>query len=172
MKILRLSFLILLLFSVSLEAPAARSRAKPPKSQADRILIEKAARRMTLFQGEETLKIYRIALGREPVGPKREQGDGKTPEGRYRIDGRNPQSAFHLSLRISYPNAADQAQAAERGVKPGNHIMIHGQPNGLPDIGGSSALYDWTDGCVALSNAEIEEVWKLVPNGAAVEILP
>ncbi|HKX12871.1 MAG TPA: L,D-transpeptidase family protein [bacterium] len=171
MKILRLSFLFLFLISIPLDLAAARPRAKPPKPKADRILIEKAARQMTLFQGEETLKVYRISLGREPVGPKREEGDGKTPEGRYKIDGRNPNSAFHLSLRISYPNVADRAQANERGVKPGGQIMIHGLPNGMPDFGGG-ILSDWTDGCVAVSNAEIEEIWKLVPNGAAVEILP
>ncbi|HKY63831.1 MAG TPA: L,D-transpeptidase family protein [bacterium] len=170
MKILRLSFFLLLLLPLPLDAAAARTREKPPKPKADRILIEKAARKMTLFQGTEALKVYRIALGREPIGPKKEQGDGKTPEGRYTIDGRNPQSAFHLSLRISYPNAADRTQAAERGVKPGGQIMIHGLPNGMPDFGGT--LYDWTDGCVAVSNAEIEEIWKLVPNGTAVEILP
>jgi murein L,D-transpeptidase YafK len=171
MKILRISLLLLLLFHLPLEAAAARRPIKPPKPKADRILIEKAARTMTLFQGDETLKTYRISLGREPVGPKQQEGDGKTPEGRYTIDGRNPGSSFHLSLRISYPNAADRTQAKERGVKPGGQIMIHGLPNGMTDFSGG-ILSDWTDGCVAVSNAEIEEIWKLVPNGAAVEILP
>ena len=171
MKVLRFSFLFLFLISISSDPADARTPRKPPKPKADRILIEKAARKMTLFQGEETLKTYRISLGRQPVGAKQQEGDGKTPEGRYTIDGRNAGSAFHLSLRISYPNAADRAQAAKSGVKPGGQIMIHGLPNGMPDFG-SGILSDWTDGCVAVSNAEIEEIWKLVPNGAAVEILP
>ena len=171
MRLLRLSFLLLFLLHFPLGAAGAKAPAKAPKPKADRILIEKAARTMTLFQGSETLKTYKISLGREPVGPKREEGDGKTPEGRYTIDARNAASSFHLSLRISYPNAADRAQAAERGVKPGGQIMIHGLPNGMPDFGGGT-LYDWTNGCVAVSNAEIEEIWKLVPNGATVEILP
>ncbi|HEX5033059.1 MAG TPA: L,D-transpeptidase family protein [bacterium] len=171
MKILRLSFFLFLLLHLPLDAAAARARQKPPKPKADRILIEKAARKMTLFQGDETLKTYRISLGREPIGPKQEEGDGKTPEGRYTIDGRNSKSSFHLSLRISYPNAADRRQAAERGVKPGGQIMIHGLSNGMPDFSGG-ILSDWTDGCVAVGNAEIEEIWKLVPNGASVEILP
>lgn len=171
MKIFRISFLLLLLLQLPLHAVAARNPPKPPKPKADRILIEKAARKMTLFQGSETLKTYKISLGREPVGPKQQEGDSKTPEGRYTIDARNAASSFHLSLRISYPNAADRAQAQERGVKPGGQIMIHGLPNGMPDFSGA-ILSDWTNGCVAVSNAEIEEIWKLVPNGTAVEILP
>ena len=108
-------------------------------------------------------------LGFAPVGPKRQEGDGKTPEGHYRIDWRNPDSRFHRSLHVSYPDAGDVARAAARGVSPGGLIMIHGQPNALP---AGRVPGDWTDGCIALSNAEIEALWEAVPDGTPIEIRP
>ncbi|HCU24137.1 MAG TPA: hypothetical protein DF383_03890 [Deltaproteobacteria bacterium] len=144
-----------------------------PEPQADKILVEKAARKLTLFQKGKVLKNYDISLGQEPVGAKQQEGDGKTPEGSYVIDYRNPNSAFHLSLHISYPNARDQKQARARGVSPGGQIMIHGLPNGTPSLlGNPQRLFDWTNGCIAVNNSEIEEIWKRVPNGTPIEIRP
>lgn len=135
-----------------------------------RIEIDKTARTLTLFSGSTPLRVYRdIKLGDAPRGHKRFEGDERTPEGRYTIDGRNAASRYHLSLRISYPNAADRAFAARQGRSPGGNIFIHGQPNRSPL---ARIPYDWTDGCVALGNAEIEEVWRLVPDGTPVMIKP
>jgi murein L,D-transpeptidase YafK len=143
--------------------------AQPEATRADFILVEKSKRLMTLYAAGKPLKTYRIALGDAPVGHKTTQGDEKTPEGRYKIDFKNQYSRFHLSLRISYPNAADRKQATMRGVSPGGDIFIHGQPGASPM---AKIPYDWTDGCVAVSNAEIDEIWKLVKTGTAVEVKP
>ena len=136
----------------------------------DRIVVEKSQRRMDLMSGDAVVRSYVIALGFAPEGDKRREGDGKTPEGKYVIEGRNPSSAFHLSLKISYPDAADRVAAAERGVSPGGNIFIHGAPNGwlLP----GQPPGDWTLGCIAVTKAEIEEIWRLVPDGTPVEIRP
>jgi murein L,D-transpeptidase YafK len=136
----------------------------------DQILIDKGARTLTLLSGNQTVITYRnIKLGDVPVGPKHFEGDEKTPEGSYTISGRNSASRYHLSLRISYPSAADRAYAAKFRRPPGGDIFIHGQPNGYPF---ARIPRDWTDGCVALSNAEIEQVWKLVKDGTRVTIRP
>ncbi len=148
------------------------SRPLAAEGSADRILVEKAARTLTLFRGTTPLTIYRVALGREPVGPKREEGDHRTPEGFYTIDRRKPDSDFHLALHISYPNQEDVAQASARGVSPGSDIMIHGLPNGYGWIGALHRRKDWTDGCVAVTDQEIEEIWRAVPDGTAIEIRP
>jgi len=139
---------------------------------ADRVLVEKAERRLTLFNGEAVLKTYRVALGREPVGPKQREGDGRTPEGSYVIAGRKADSAFHRALRISYPNQGDLARARAAGQPPGGDIMIHGLKNGLGWLGRLHTTSDWTEGCVAVTNEEIEEIWEAVPDGTAVEIRP
>lgn len=139
---------------------------------SDRIVIQKSSRTMTLYRGTEALKSYRIALGGDPVGHKEFEGDQKTPEGIYSISGRNPNSSYHLSLRISYPNAADALHAQSLGKSPGGDIMIHGLPNGHEGSGKNHCLADWTAGCVAVNNAEIEELWRVVPDGTAVEIRP
>ena len=150
----------------------ATHRAHRMTEQADKILIEKAARRLTLLRGGVVLKTYRVALGPQPVGPKQQEGDGRTPEGRYLVDWRNPNSKFHLSLHINYPDADDQAQAVTRGVAPGGDIMIHGLPNASVSVGALHYLKDWTLGCIAVSNQEIEEIWHAVPDGTPVEIVP
>jgi len=139
---------------------------------ADRVLIEKIERRLTLLSKGEVIKTYRIALGRQPVGPKERQGDNKTPEGFYIIDSRNRDSGYHLSLHISYPNKKDKMRAKELGVSPGGDIMIHGIKNGLSWVGASHAEVDWTNGCIAVSDEEMEEIYKLVPNGTIVELRP
>lgn len=137
-----------------------------------KIVINKAKREMILLKDGKPFKTYAIALGREPVGPKQREGDGKTPEGSYTISGRNPKSAFHLSLRISYPSADDVQRARKAGVSPGGDIMIHGLPNGQGSIGAAHRQRDWTEGCIAVTDEEIEELWKLAPDGTPVEINP
>jgi len=142
------------------------------KGSVDRILIEKNARRLMLISQGEVLKSYNIALGGNPIGPKERQGDGKTPEGIYVIDGRNKGSRFHLSLHISYPNERDKIRAKELGVSPGGDIMIHGIKNGFSWVGDAHTTVDWTKGCVAVTDEGIEEIGKLAPNGTIVEIRP
>ncbi len=139
---------------------------------ADRIVVEKAKRRLILMCGAEVLKEYRIALGAQPTGPKQCQGDNRTPEGKYVIDGRNMNSHYHRALHISYPNEADRLGARKQGCKPGGAIMIHGLPKGYGWIGQAHSRVDWTQGCIAVTNDEIEEIWKLVRNGMPVEIKP
>jgi len=142
------------------------------KGSVDKILIEKNARRLMLISQGEVLKSYNIALGGNPVGPKERQGDNKTPEGTYVIDGRNKDSRFHLSLHISYPNERDKNRAKELGVSPGGDIMIHGIKNGFSWVGDAHTGVDWTKGCIAVTDEEIEEISKLAPNGTIVEIRP
>src|SRR5659263_528763 len=142
------------------------------KGSVDRILIEKNARRLMLISQGEVLKSYNIALGGNPIGPKERQGDNKTPEGTYVNDGRNKYSRFHLSLHISYPNERDKNRAKELGVSPGGDIMIHGIKNGLSWVGDAHTEVDWTKGCIAVTDEEIEEISKLAPNGTIVEIQP
>lgn len=142
------------------------------KGSVDRILIEKNARRLMLISQGEVLKSYNIALGGNPIGPKERQGDNKTPEGTYVIDGRNKDSRFHLSLHISYPNERDKNRAKELGVSPGGDIMIHGIKNGFSWVGDAHTAVDWTKGCIAVTDEEIEEISKLAPNGTIVEIRP
>lgn len=138
----------------------------------DKVLIEKEKRRLTLISEGEAIKTYKIALGGDPVGPKERRGDNKTPEGIYFITSRNRDSEYHLSLRISYPNEKDAKHARELGVSPGGDIMIHGIKNGLSWVGGFHAQIDWTEGCIAVTNKEMEEIARLVPDGTPVEIRP
>ena len=152
----------------ALEATVFALRNEP----ADKVLIEKQARRLTLFSKGEVIKTYTIALGGNPVGHKEREGDNKTPEGTYLIDARNGNSAYHLSLHISYPNEKDQMRARKLGVSPGGDIMIHGIKNGFAPIGATHAERDWTEGCIAVTNQEMEEIYRLVPNGTVVEITP
>ena len=141
-------------------------------TKADLVVVNKEARTLTLYREDAVLKSYRIALGRNPNGHKEQQGDSRTPEGRYVIDSRNTASKFHRALHISYPNQEDRRRARARGVKPGGDIMIHGLPNGMGVVGQAHRLRDWTDGCIAVTNEEIEEIWRLVPNGTRIEIRP
>jgi murein L,D-transpeptidase YafK len=138
----------------------------------DRIVVEKSARRLSIFRGATRIKTYRIALGRNPMGAKQQEGDMKTPEGIYKIDGRNPQSDFHLALHISYPSDVDMARASARGISAGSDIMIHGIQNGRGWIGAFHRWKDWTAGCIALTDEEIEELWRVTPNGITIDIRP
>jgi murein L,D-transpeptidase YafK len=155
-------------------ALAATLAAVPATAQdvtVDLIRVDKSERTLTLFAAGRPVRAYTgIQLGDAPTGAKRFQGDERTPEGAYVIDYGNPSSAYHLSLHVSYPNAADRAFARARGRSPGGDIFIHGQPNEWPE--GRRVAGDWTDGCVALSNAEIEELWSLVGDGTPIEIVP
>jgi tetratricopeptide (TPR) repeat protein len=137
-----------------------------------KVLIEKKKRRLTLISKDKVIKTYKIALGGNPVGPKERKGDKKTPEGTYTIVSRNRHSKYHLSLRISYPNEKDKKRARELGVSPGGDIMIHGIKNGLSWVGGFHTGIDWTEGCIAVTNKEMEEIARLVPDGTLVEIRP
>ena len=153
-------------------AVVARADAYSALPMATRILVEKSDRRLTLFENDRVLRRYRVALGVEPVGPKQVEGDQRTPEGRYRIVARNPRSDFFLSLLVSYPDVRDSERARRLGAKPGGAIMIHGLPNQPRQSPEYYAKTDWTDGCIALSNADMMEVWMLVPENTPIEIRP
>jgi murein L,D-transpeptidase YafK len=139
---------------------------------ADRVIIQKSARRLTLIRGGRPFRTYHVSLGSNPKGAKEREGDGRTPEGLYTIDSRNAYSKYHMALHVSYPNAADRLRARRLRVSPGGQIMIHGTPNRWRGLRIVFQHTDWTAGCIAVSDAEIEEIWKLVPNGTVVEIRP
>jgi murein L,D-transpeptidase YafK len=150
--------------------PPSALAPRPAEARVDYILVDKSDRTLTVFSHELPLKTYSgLQLGGDPLGPKHFEGDRRTPEGLYTIDARNPRSAYHLSLRISYPNAADTTYAAAQGRSAGGDIFIHGQPNARQ---AGREAGDWTDGCIAVSNAEIEELWRLVPDGTPIQIKP
>lgn len=170
MRILLLLF-PLLLAACSPAVPEARAQQAREGERADFVLVDKSERTLELHQRGKVIRRYTgLQYGDAPVGHKRFEGDEKTPEGRYTIDYGNEQSSYYLSLHIDYPNAADRAYAKARGRSPGGLIFIHGQPNGMPF--NARVPGDWTDGCIALSNAEITELWSLVPNGTPIEIRP
>lgn len=139
---------------------------------ASEVVVHKAKRRLELWQGGKLLRTYRISLGLNPAGHKQQEGDFRTPEGRYVLDVRNPRSDFFLSMRVSYPNPRDVARARKAGVAPGGQIMIHGLPNDPRWPPEHYARQDWTDGCIALSNADMMEVWMLVADGTPIDIRP
>jgi murein L,D-transpeptidase YafK len=144
----------------------------PQDAIADRILLEKSARRLTLLRGETVLKTYRVSLGRDPVGAKEFEGDQRTPEGIYTIDFHKPDSDYHLALHISYPEQRDIDRAAPHNRSAGSDIMIHGLRNGDGWIGGFHRQSDWTAGCIAVTDFEIEEIYRAVPDGTPIEIRP
>jgi murein L,D-transpeptidase YafK len=146
----------------------------PPANttRADRIVVIKSAHSMTLYADGKVLRVYHVSLGSGSGNAKQQQGDHETPEGLYTIDSRNAHSAAHLALHISYPNAKDRERARKLGVDPGGDIMIHGMLPGYEWIKPGQQLSDWTYGCIALTNEEMDEVWKLVPIGTPIEIKP
>mgnify|MGYP002780856952 FL=1 len=183
---IRLALLLLLLLAAcaappppQAEAPSSRpplareaARIVPERrfTQVDYLIVDKSERLMVAYAGGQPVKAWRgLQFGEAPQGHKQFEGDERTPEGRYVIEGRNPGSAYHLSLKVSYPNAADRAFALAQGRSPGGDIFIHGQPNSLPF---GRVPGDWTDGCIALSNDEIAELWRIVPDGTVIEIRP
>lgn len=146
--------------------------ALPDGTSADRVLVRKAKRILEIYKGDSLLRTYHIALGSEPIGPKLEEGDGRTPEGRYSIDYVNRESAYYLSLHISYPSASDMVRARSAGVDPGGMIMIHGLPKRTAFLGRLHRFIDWTKGCIAMTNDEVDEVARVVAMGAPIELLP
>ena len=172
-----LALLLLIGAAVLLWLPAKPPPVVVPRPPAtalqgpvDHILILKSERRMVVFRDGSPLKTYSIALGFTPKGDKLRQGDGRTPEGRFRINRRNASSAYHLSLGLDYPQPDDITRARAGGYSPGGDIFIHGQPNSRK--GQPTVRQDWTAGCIAVSNTEIEEIWAATPNGTLVEIRP
>ena len=139
---------------------------------ADRVLVLKKERTLELLGGGKLIKSYKVALGGDPLGPKVRLGDHKTPEGVYVLDSRNAHSQYRRALHISYPNARDRAAARAKGFSPVGDVFVHGLPNGYGWIGASHRARDWTDGCIAVTNEEIEEIWKAVPDGTPIEIRP
>ena len=158
--------LALLLSPVTVEAE------DPAAPRPDRIVIKKAERRMLLMKDNHVLHVFEIALGDQPEGDKLEEGDWRTPEGRYVIDWRNDRSRFYKSLHISYPNPRDIQESAAAGVNPGGLIMIHGHPPEAQTNPGEYAGKDWTNGCIALQNDDMDVVWSLVADGTPIDILP
>lgn len=144
----------------------------PPLALVDSIVVEKKARKLTLFRDGKPTRTYLVALGLEPQGDKQRAGDNRTPEGVFYIDARQPNSKFHLALHISYPSPLHRARAQAIGADPGGDIMLHGLPNGRGAAGASHRRNDWTNGCVALTDQEIEEIWSVVPIGTPIEIKP
>lgn len=172
-RLFRVTAGAVLLFSVAHTVGwRADKTNKLPAEKADRIVVEKAARTMKLMQGDKVLKTYKVALSPEPLGAKEREGDHKVPEGQYVIDAKVPNSRFHRALHISYPNATDRERPKKLGVKPGGNIEIHGLGSKLGWVGSLQRRVDWTNGCIAVTNSEIDEIWKLVAVGTPLEIRP
>jgi murein L,D-transpeptidase YafK len=148
----------------------ADDSALQPSAKADRVIVLKAERKLILMKGDEVLKSYRVSLGGTPLGPKTRQGDSRTPEGKYFLDRHNSKSHYYKSIHISYPNANDLARARKLGVPPGGDLFVHGLPNGFH--GSAKDLGDWTDGCVAVTDPEMDEIWRAVADGTPIEIKP
>ena len=164
-----------LILLAACQANAQEGQSPPPtptkaNAQGDFVFVDKSERLLFVFKnGKEVARFTDIRFGDAPEGHKQFEGDEKTPEGNYIIDSRNPGSRYHLSLHINYPNKSDQNFAASKGKPPGGDIFIHGQPNGYD---GPTIPNDWTDGCIALSNAEIRKLWTMIPNGTPIRIQP
>jgi len=139
---------------------------------ADSLVLTKNRRELVLYYRGDPVRIYYVALGRSPIGDKERIGDNRTPEGLFYIQGRNPNSRYHLSLRISYPDATHRARAARLGTEPGGDIMIHGLPDEQAAFGPAHRDYDWTNGCIAVTNKEIEELWRVIRDGTPIQIKP
>src|SRR5689334_13557884 len=153
-------------------ATASRpSRASAPVA-ADSLVLIKSRRELVAYYHGDPVRTYYVALGRSPIGDKERIGDNRTPEGLFYIEGRNPNSRYHLSLRISYPDATHRARAARLGVEPGGDIMIHGLPAEQAPFGAAHRDYDWTNGCIAVTNQEIEELWRVIKDGTPIQIKP
>ena len=144
----------------------------PPDVKADRVMVFKHVHTLQLMNQGKVLKSYKVALGGDPVGPKMQQGDHRTPEGIYTLDRRNPHSRFYKSIHISYPSTTDKERAQKVHVPPGGDVFVHGLPNGYGWVSSQHRLKDWTDGCIAVTDEEMDEIWKVVPDGIPIEIKP
>jgi murein L,D-transpeptidase YafK len=173
LKILLIFLLVVGLMAVGVAAGAYLNFDPLPRDAvADRLVLEKSARRLTLFNNGHVLKTYSVALGRAPIGPKQYEGDQRTPEGIYRIDFHKPDSDYHLALHVSYPEQHDIDRAAAQNLSAGSDIMIHGLPNGRGWVGRFHRRSDWTAGCVAVTDFEVEEIYRAVPDGTPIELRP
>jgi murein L,D-transpeptidase YafK len=171
-RVSRRAMLVATAATAALPSEALAARAAVP---VDLIVIVKKRRLLQLVYRDKVMRTYRVALGQNPVGHKRERGDGKTPEGLYRIDYKKPESKFNLALHIDYPNERDRADAARRGADPGGAIYIHGQPSVAAELTYfrlKFAREDWTDGCIAVTNIEMDEIYRSVREGTGVLIRP
>ncbi len=168
--VLRRTFLVLLGMLAIQRLPART--ASLGSAKVDRVLVLKQKRVLRLLHDRDVVKEYKVALGGSPVGPKSQQGDHKTPEGVYVLDSRNPHSQYYKSLHISYPTSEQRAAARKRGVSPGGDVFVHGLPNSYHGPSAANRLYDWTDGCIAVTDAEMDEIWNAVPNGTPIKIRP
>ena len=165
--IVRRAFAVILML-----LPVADGTCQSAPNAVDKVLVIKHERTLQLLSHGKVVKKYKVALGTEPVGPKHMQGDHRTPEGKYLLDSRNAHSQFYKSIHISYPNPQDKAHAAVAHASPGGDIYLHGLPNGYGAVGAAHRLRDWTDGCIAVTDSEIDEIWGLVKNGTPIEIKP
>lgn len=166
--------LLVALLAVALRPATAQiPRSAPGPSKADLVIVDKSKRTLQLIRDGRALKTFAVALGRAPQGDKRMEGDGRTPEGVYTLDWRNPESQFYRAIHVSYPRADDIAHAERWGVSPGGLIMIHGLPNGIDDprVLGHPRI-DWTNGCIAVTNEEMDEIWARVDDGTTIIIFP
>ncbi len=143
----------------------------PDTTIIDKVFVDKSARVLQLLSGDTVIKSYHIALGGNPIGHKQQQGDKRTPSGSYTLDYKNEKSKFYRSIHISYPNAADKAHAKKMGINPGGDIMIHGQKNGSGHLASVNQLRDWTEGCIAVTDEEMDEIMAMVKVGTAIEIV-
>ena len=161
-----------LLISITLLASAVLCQAGSPDTSVDRVVVYKSQRKLVLLSNGREVKTFTVALGAAPNGPKLRQGDHRTPEGTYTLDGRNPNSQYYKAYHISYPSPEDLAAAHRRGLNPGGDIMLHGLPNGYRWVGKAHLLKDWTEGCIAVTDEEMDEIWSLVPVGTPIDIKP
>lgn len=175
---------LLMLFGLAFSGPASaenlamavttypKTKSAHDPLQVDRVVVHKAQRRLDLMSGDKAVRSFRISLGDNPEGHKLYEGDERTPEGEYTLDWRNAGSQFYKSLHISYPNAHDRQLAEDWGLSPGGQIMIHGLPNDVGDMAFAYAGLDWTDGCIAVNNEAMDQIWTLVQDGTPIRILP
>ena len=165
------------IFNYMTRASASNSTFDNPNNQPiadvviDKVFVDKSERRLQLLSGDDVIRTYRIALGDSPVGHKQQEGDQRTPVGIYTLDYKNENSIAHRSIHISYPNAVDKARAKQLGVSPGGDIMIHGQMNGFGHLAAINQKYDWTDGCIAVTDDEMDEIMAAVTLGIPIEIV-
>ena len=165
-------YLLLLGLSCLHSGGGIANELSPQHPQADRILVLKSERKLHLYGDGKILRSFDIALGLSPEGPKRESGDLRTPEGRYHLEWKNSESEYFMALKVSYPNERDIALAAAAGVDPGGQIMIHGDPNNGRYAAMRGQGMDWTDGCIAVSNADMVDIWLMTAEGMPIDIQP
>jgi murein L,D-transpeptidase YafK len=172
MIVFRANFAVLCCGLLVLSAPVRGQQSVPVPDQADFVLVDKSDRKLYLFKAGRVLREFDVSLGLVPTGPKQREGDFKTPEGRYMLDARNVNSDYFLSIHVSYPDASDWARARAQGVDPGNGIMIHGMPNEPKRDLSTYRATDWTDGCIAVSNSDMVDIWLMTRDPTPIEIRP